>query len=100
MAAGISNEEKRQIEYRKLTGLRRDLAKLGIASSYARSCLSGTHEGKKWHVIYEWLHASNGECCGLPQVVVEGRFVARHLGADVVRTLVEHLKGQEHDQQA
>ena len=94
MAAGISTQEKHQIEYRKLMGLRRDLEKVGISSTYARSCLSGTHEGKKWSVTYDWLHASNGECCGLPRVVVDGRFVARHLGADVVRLLVEHLKGQ------
>ena len=97
MAAGISTEEKHQIEYRKLKDIQRDLAKLGIASSYARSCLSGVHDGRKWHVTYDWLHASNGECCGMPRVVVDGRFVARHLGADVVRTLVEHLKGQADD---
>ena len=66
----------------------------GIQSSYANRRLSGTHQGKPWHVTYDWLHASNGECCGMPQVVVEGRFVARHLGADVVGMLVEHLKGE------
>ena len=37
---------------------------------------------------------SNGECCGMPRVVVDGMFVARHLGADVVRMLVECLKEQ------
>ena len=94
MAAGISTKEKHQIECRKLKDIQRDLAKHGIASSYAARRLSGTHQEKNWSVVYDWLHASNGECCGMPYVVVEGRSLVRHLGADVVRTLVEHLKGQ------
>ncbi len=95
MAAGISTERKHQIEYRLLKGLQRDLARQGIQSSYASLCLSGTHEGQDWHIAYDWLHASNGECCGMPRVVVAGRSLIHHLGADVVKTLVEHLKGQE-----
>jgi hypothetical protein len=94
MAAGISTEQKHHIEYRMLKGIQRDLAKQGITSSYARRCLSGLHQGKAWYVTYDWLHASNGECCGIPYVVVEGRSLVRHLGTDVVRTLVEHLKSQ------
>ena len=94
MAAGISTKEKHQIEYRMLKSIQRDLAKHGIISTYAKRRLSGLHQGKNWHVTYDWLHASNGECCGIPYVVVEGKSLIRHLGADVVGILVEHLKGQ------
>jgi len=94
MAAGISTERKHQIEYRLLKGIQRDLTKQGISSSYANRCLSGTHEGKAWYVTYDWLHASNGECCGIPYVVVEGKCLVRHLGADVVGLLAANLKGQ------
>ena len=94
MAAGISTKEKHEIEYRKLMGLRRDLAKVGISSTYANRRISGRHQGKPWSVTYDWLHASNGECCGMPCVVVAGNRLNRYLGADIVRMLTEHLKGQ------
>ena len=74
MAAGISTEQKHQIECRSARGIQRDLAKHGIRPSYANRCLSGhtTGEGTGTSPTTGCTPAT-ASAGGLPYVVVEGR---------------------------
>jgi hypothetical protein len=94
MAAGISQERKYQIVYRLLHGFQRDLRKVSVQSTYKDSVLSGVHEGRKWSIYYNWMSASNGECCGYPVAIVDGKSLIKPLGGDPVEAVLKALEVQ------